>query len=346
MNVLLDILLIVLPAVFGVYVFFLNIPTTPKILVWIICLIFSVFGVYRVIQEQREKKREARERQYQTQLLEEQKLRDLGRPQLYINGLGKSPLLKDSFNRGQEYEKKNQFQKAINEYNKCLFHPNSTEANKVAAHILIGNCYYRLSNLGEAKKHYQNALSLSKKVADKVEKLRGRSVGLGNIGIIYSDKGELDKALNSFQDALKIAKEIGDRRGEATDLGNIGLIYRAKGELDKALKSLQDALKIAKEIGVRQGEASALNNIGLIYSDKGELDKALKYHQDSLKIHKEIGDRQGEASVLNNIGIIYSDKGELDKALKSLQDALFIVTKYNLMYEKEIIEKTIKEIEA
>ena len=63
---------------FGIYSFFLNIPTTPRIVVLIICLVIFIFGVYSVIQEQKEKKGEAQEREYQTQLLEEHKLRDLG----------------------------------------------------------------------------------------------------------------------------------------------------------------------------------------------------------------------------------------------------------------------------
>lgn len=275
MTVLLDILLIVLPMVFGIYAFFLNIPTTPKILVWIICLIFSVFGVYRVINQDRDKEREAREREYQTQLLEEEKLRDLGRPQEYINGLGEAPLLKDSFNMGQRYIKENQLQKAIVEYNKCLFHPKATASNRVAAHILIGNCYYHLSNLVDAGRHYQDALNLSNKVANKVEKLKGRSTALGNIGIIFSDKGEMDKALKYLKDALKIRKEIGDRQGEAFTLDGIGIIFSVKGEMDKALNYHQDALKIHKEIGDRQGEAFALKNIGLIYRDKKEIKKEM-----------------------------------------------------------------------
>lgn len=49
---------------------------------------------------------------------------------------------------------------------------------------------------------------------------------------VYTDKGELDKALEYLEGALKIHREIGHKQGEALDLGNIGNIYTDKGELD------------------------------------------------------------------------------------------------------------------
>ncbi|RZB32737.1 MAG: hypothetical protein AEth_00415 [Candidatus Argoarchaeum ethanivorans] len=201
----------------------------------------------------------------------------------------------------------------------CILSP----TEKMSILLNLGNAYYSLSQIGSALKNYNAILELTQKVSEK-EAIEGKSSALGNIGLIYRAKGDLDKALKYHRDALKIHREIGYKQGEASDLGNIGLIYSNKDDLDNALKYLRDALKIHREIGYKQGEASALGNIGLIYSDKGDLDKALKYHRDALKIHREIGYKQGEASDLGNIGLIYSYKGDLDKALKYHRDALKI----------------------
>jgi len=84
-------------------------------------------------------------------------------------------------------------------------------------------------------------------------------------------------------------------------LGNIGLIYRAKGDLDQALKYHQDALKIDKEIGYRQGEANQLGNIGLIYSAKGDLDQALEYLRDALAVLERFNLIYGRDTILNVI---------------------------------------------
>jgi len=47
--------------------------------------------------------------------------------------------------------------------------------------------------------------------------------------------------------ALEIDKEIGYKQGEAIQLGNIGNIYSDKGDADNALKYLKQALEIAKK---------------------------------------------------------------------------------------------------
>jgi len=191
-----------------------------------------------------------------------------------------------------------------------------------------GNCLYILGNFNEANKYFKDVLELSQRKdlqeMFRIEMLFFQGAAFGNIGLIYSDKGELDVALKYHKEALKVHREIGYRQGEADQFGNIGLIYHYKGDLDEALKYHKEALTIDREIGYRQGEASDLGNIGLMYSDKGDLDEALKYHKEALKIHREIGYRQGEANALGSIGLIYRAKGELDEALKYINEALTI----------------------
>ena len=45
-----------------------------------------------------------------------------------------------------------------------------------------------------------------------------------------------------------IAREIGDRRGEGNRLGNLGSAYSDLGQVEKAIEYYEDALAIGKEI--------------------------------------------------------------------------------------------------
>ena len=67
----------------------------------------------------------------------------------------------------------------------------------------LGNACYSLSRIDEALTNYQAVLKLTKKVTEE-EALQGEASALGNIGLIYSDKGDLDSALKYLKDALKI----------------------------------------------------------------------------------------------------------------------------------------------
>ncbi|MBR9923350.1 MAG: tetratricopeptide repeat protein, partial [Bacteroidetes bacterium] len=93
---------------------------------------------------------------------------------------------------------------------------------------------------------------------------------------------KIDESLQLYLEALDLARENVDKEYEALILGNIGVIYSDKGELDEALKYHKSALELHRQIGYVQGEANQLGNIGLIYSNKGELDEALKYHKSAL----------------------------------------------------------------
>lgn len=242
-----------------------------KIVVWIICLFICICGVYKAIKENREEEKEAKDKEYYRQLQERQDLYSRGLPTPYINGLGENPLFKHFFNRGQRYEKESKFKEAIEEFKKCLFHPNATEENKVAANILIGNCYYWLSKLKEAEKHCKEALNISKRVKDKGEKLQGKSAALGNIGLICQYLGKQDQALKYHKEALEIDKKIGYEHGIANQLGNIGLIYQCFGKPDEALKYLKEALEIFKRIGAQPQMKIVLKNIGIIEEENRKL---------------------------------------------------------------------------
>jgi hypothetical protein len=63
----------------------------------------------------------------------------------------------------------------------------------------------------------------------------GEGATLNNLGGVYDDLGQKDKALDYYQQALAICREVGDRAGEGTTLHNIGMIYAGFGWLDAAL---------------------------------------------------------------------------------------------------------------
>ncbi len=147
---------------------------------------------------------------------------------------------------------------------------------------------------------------------------------LNNIGLIYSNKGNLSQALMYYQKSLKIQQEFGENKGVSTTLNNIGLIYKNQGDIPKALDYYHKALKIREEIGDKYGIAQSFNNIGFIYNNLNNIPKALEYFHKALKIQEEIGDKQGVARSLNNIGAIYKNQGENEKAIEYYQQSLAI----------------------
>ena len=149
----------------------------------------------------------------------------------------------------------------------------------------------------------------------------GRQNTLNNMGIVYYYLGDRDKALQTLNEVVVILKELGDRRKEATVLGNICVI--AKNSSDKkSLEYCTESVAIKHELHDRSGEATSLNNLGSAYGEAGEYQKALECWLQSLAIHKSLGELSGEGIALNNIGWVYAVLGDREKAIDYYTQAL------------------------
>ena len=148
---------------------------------------------------------------------------------------------------------------------------------------------------------------------------------------LYSDKGELDKALQFHEQSLALSLGIhGSENHEdvAASYNNMATVFSDKGDLDKSLEYHNKALTITKKtLGQNHAKvASSYNNMANVYRSKGHLEKALEYYDMSLAIDlTTYGENHPEvAATYNNMANVFSDKGEIEKSLDSHNKALTI----------------------
>jgi len=153
---------------------------------------------------------------------------------------------------------------------------------------------------------------------------QGEGAVLNNIGLVYDNLGQYPQSLKYYEQSLVITKDIGDKAGEGAVLNNIGAVYDNLGQYPQALKYYEQSLVIRKEVGDKAGEGTTLNNIGEVYRNLGQYPQALKYYEQSLVIRKEVGDKAGEGTTLNNIGVVYTNLGQYPQALKYYEQSLAI----------------------
>jgi len=325
MNALINFISIAGPLIFAACLFALkNISTEMKIGLWIICALILIFDLYLIIKDKKNKEDKSKREELYNRLYERQELFDRDLPGTVTDVLERNLLLEKSFRSGQKHEKEYKFEKAIKVYEKCLNDLSIPEEDKIGFNILIGNCYFFLSKLKEAEKHFKESLNILKRAENKIAKLPAKSTTLGNIGNIYHNLGKPDEALEYYQQALEINRKLGYEQGTAHNLNNTGTLYNELGKHDEALKCQEEALEISQKFKDEQAIANSLTNIGIIYTDSGKPEEALKLFQEALEINKKNKHQEGIANVFNNIGLAHSKLKETDQALNYYEKALKI----------------------
>ena len=227
------------------------------------------------------------------------------------------------------------------------------------------NCYYKIGDIDQAKKLYENyfiepidrsltvdidslimqadsykaennivkAIECLRKSLDLIKLRLGENVkyanNLTNLGLLYYAAGNVNDAINSFEEALKINSNLlGNNHKECSILvNNLGLVYYYTGKYQNALKYFKRRYEIAVELyGDDNIETmKLLNDIALVMSDIGEMDNSLAIYK---KLEKLCENKMSKETiplykmVLNNIGAIYQDLECCDKAIEYLEKSL------------------------
>jgi tetratricopeptide (TPR) repeat protein len=160
----------------------------------------------------------------------------------------------------------------------------------------LGVAYANLDQVERAIEHLQQALVIEREIGTAstpgppawMASRRSEGTILGNLGNAYADLGQVERAIEHYEQALVIRREIGDRRGEGADLGNLGNAYCNLGQMERAIEYYQQALDIVREIGDRGSEGLWLGNLGITYRDLGQVERARECLERALAISEEI----------------------------------------------------------
>ena len=97
-----------------------------------------------------------------------------------------------------------------------------------------------------------------------------------NRGVEWTNKGEHDKAIADFTEAIRIDPKLSGA------YSNRGSAWDNKGEHDKAIADYTEAIRIDPRL------ATAYSNRGLVWEKKGALDKAIADCTEAIRIDPKI----------------------------------------------------------
>ena len=150
----------------------------------------------------------------------------------------------------------------------------------------------------------------------------GEAALLDSLGNAYYSLGEMQKALESYKQALPLFQADKQPSREATTLNNIGDVYFKLGETQSSLDFYNRALEIQRTEKDTVAQAQTFLNISLSYTNLGESQKALAAYSQALELQRERKDLAGQADILTQIGLLYFSLGQYQLAMDSYNQAL------------------------
>lgn len=140
-------------------------------------------------------------------------------------------------------------------------------------------------------------------------------------GMVYSDLGEFDTAIENYQEALNIAEKDNDRDGISAACNNIAILYTELKVYDKAQELLEKSYLLSQQTGDEHGRAIALSNMADIQIEKENWDKAIEYFHRSLAIVDSLNLQFGILHTNLKLGMVYQQKEMLEISEQYCQKA-------------------------
>ncbi len=153
---------------------------------------------------------------------------------------------------------------------------------------------------------------------------------LGQLGQLYLQRAEYEKAREYFTCALKISeKAFGPNHPNiATRLNNLAYVLKNLGDLQNARTLIERSLKIDEEsLGPNHPNVAIdLNNLASVSQSLGELQQAKDFVERSLKISEEaFGQTHPKVAIrLTNLAEVLRNLGELQQAKDFVERSLKI----------------------
>ncbi len=173
----------------------------------------------------------------------------------------------------------------------------ATPAERVKATLALAEELY-LSDPAGAKPLLEQVVA----EADGAGAAESRLGALAILSELLRWAGDYDGSARYAEMILKAGMDDGGRRNRAIGLNLVGLIHSERGELERALESFEESLRLSRETGFGLGEQRALNQLAGVYCQQGGLDKALAYLQQALAASIKAGDTYGRAVNQRNVG--------------------------------------------
>ena len=203
------------------------------------------------------------------------------------------------------------------------FNPKDTTHIKLLVELAFSYRYLEMDSLYSIGKR---ALEYS----EKIDYTYGKIKGLDALGNYYYNKGEREKSMPLFQEALRLATEAKDIPSELSIINAMAQNYSFEGNYAEALNLNLKGIDLAREID-DQPMLSVLNeNIAGLYADQKDFKNALMFYDTVQKINRRLGDEVIDAETQSNMASLYKDAKDYKNAMFNINRSISTFEKHKV----------------
>ncbi|MFZ5820276.1 MAG: CHAT domain-containing protein [Chloroflexota bacterium] len=128
---------------------------------------------------------------------------------------------------------------------------------------------------------------------------------------LFHQFGLYNDALRLLEKSRKIFDELNQQKGVSVSLVTMAQIETARGNLDKAMQLYEEAMPVLNKQGAigAKGKSNTLYGMARILFMRGELAEAMELYEQSLEIIESLGDQNDKAIILGEMASIHISRG-------------------------------------
>ncbi len=207
---------------------------------------------------------------------------------------------------------------------------NGMENRSSMAYVIsaLGDLYSHTGENDKALEVYMQALEIDRELGDMPSVVCDLT-NIANVYITTRDVDNGIKYLESIKDEMPdYDNNVGVHAAIENTFGNI---YSEKGDTDKAMEHYNNALRINLECGDHICTSLNYYNIGLLHIDNNDWDKAVECFENAVKYDRLSGDKMQLAQHLQRLAYCNRMIDEPQKSQQQNMEAVSLFRKLNLM---------------
>jgi tetratricopeptide (TPR) repeat protein len=182
-----------------------------------------------------------------------------------------------------------------------------------------------------------------------------------NTGLVLTGKGVYDEALATFEEGLLLSEKVGAEIRRLRFLNSLGWLYSELGDLDRALDLNRQSAEGARKRGDHEVIANAELNLGDIFIAKGDLALAQEYLDGVYRLVQDPATSDWmkwrySTHLFASLGELWLAKGDAAKAREFAEQCLelamptnsrkYLVKGYRLKGEIALVRRQWDEVES